>query len=434
MITTPTRTRPRVDRRRGDVNSARRPGLWARLWRPFWAIPVAAVVVATVVGYLAPHLEGQAYDHLDEVTWWLFSGSADSARGILSTIASAMISVTGLVFSLTLVVLQLASSQFTPRLVGVFLSSRIVQCTLAVFMSSFVYSLAVLRSVRAEEAVGSAFVPRLCVTVAFLLVLTSMGCFLAFIHHVTSSIHVATVISRVGDTTMAEIDRSYPEEGTDEVGPSWAPRPGTPRTLVHARERHGRLTYVDHVELAKVAARYDVVVALTVREGDFVPDDAVVAHIWGELPEGDVEKVQGLVTKAVTLGTESDLDDVAFGLRQLLDIAVRALSPGVNDPTTAIQAINEIHRILRRLVQRLTPSAYVTYDDQVRVVQRPCTVEDLLDLAVPELAFHGEGTARIPRTLHDMVADLRLVALPRYRGVLDRLATALPPDPLEDTP
>ncbi|WP_312719169.1 DUF2254 family protein [Mobilicoccus sp.] len=138
------------------------------------------------------------------------------------------------------------------------------------------------------------------------------------------------------------------------------------------------------------------------------------------------------VARAVSLGTESDLDDVGFGLRQLMDIAERALSPGINDPTTAIQAINEMHRVLRLLVQRLTPSAFITHDGVVRVVHRPRTVEDFLQFVIPEVAFHGAQTARIPSALESVLTDLREVALPRYHAVIDRLLEALPPDPLKE--
>lgn len=489
--------RPSIERRRGDVRAARRPSLWTRMWRPFWAVPVAAVLFAAIAGIVAPHVERLILERVGDVAWWLFGGSADSASDILSTIASAMISVTGLVFSITLVVLQLASSQFTPRLVGVFLASRIVQGTLAVFMSSFVYALTVLRSVRTEDAATDVFVPRVSVTLALLLVLASMGAFLAFIHHVTSSIHVGTMISRVGDRTMRVVGDTYAETDVQGGGPTWSPAPGTPRRAISVGDRHGRVTHVDHVGLAELAAESDVVVVLDVLIGDFVPDGAVIGHVWGPLPRGGDADAEGdgheghledgagsegspyiadtentgphedaartdddpfgrdghggrrddgsddgsddtaaevgeKVARAVSLGTESDLDDVGFGLRQLMDIAERALSPGINDPTTAIQAINEMHRVLRLLVQRLTPSAFITHDGVVRVVHRPRTVEDFLQFVIPEVAFHGAQTARIPSALESVLTDLREVALPRYHAVIDRLLEALPPDPLKE--
>ncbi len=151
----------------------------------------------------------------------LFGGNADSARSLLGTIASAMISVTGLVFSITMVVMQLASSQFTPRLLSTFLGSRVVQVTLGVFISSFVFALMVLRDVRGGDG---PFVPQLSVTVAFVLVLASVALFLAFIHHITDSIRVDQVVDRIARLTVETLERGSAQEwdDTSAVPPTWS--------------------------------------------------------------------------------------------------------------------------------------------------------------------------------------------------------------------
>ena len=156
-------------RARGEVPTIPTITLWQRIWRPFWALPAAICAAGIAAGILLPELDRRLSQHLP----YLFQGGPDGARGMLSTIASAMISVTGLVFSITMVVLQLASSQFTPRILGEFLAKRITQVTLGVFTASFVFSLTVLRSVQGATDTVSAFVPQLSVTVAFLLVLAT---------------------------------------------------------------------------------------------------------------------------------------------------------------------------------------------------------------------------------------------------------------------
>ena len=164
---------------------ARRAG---HLLRPFWVVPTAWCLLAVAVGLVLPDLE-EAWSVTERPLF--FTGGADGARTVLSTIAGAMISVTGLVFSITMVVLQLASSQYTPRVLQTFLADRITQHTLGLFAASFLYALAVLRSIRDGDRQ-----PELSITLAFVLVLAAVAMFLAYIHHITTSIGVASILQR----------------------------------------------------------------------------------------------------------------------------------------------------------------------------------------------------------------------------------------------
>ena len=166
------------------------------MWQPFWAVPLALATTSIALGLGLPMLDEAAWRGIPV----LFQGGPDGARSLLGTIASAMISVTGLVFSITMVVLQLASSQFTPRVLGTFLDSRITQVTLGVFTGTFLYALTVLRSVRGASEGIEEFVPQLATSVAFAGVVASVGCFLAFIHHITQSVRVDHVITTGGTT------------------------------------------------------------------------------------------------------------------------------------------------------------------------------------------------------------------------------------------
>lgn len=335
---------------------------WDRLWRPFWALPAAVALTALFAGLLLPLADSSLAAHLP----YVFQGGPDGARNLLGTIATAMISVTGLVFSLTMVVLQLASSQFTPRILGDFLERRITQVTLGVFVASFVFALETLRSVRGSSQGEVSFVPQLSVTLAFILVLASMGCFLAFIHDITTSIQVSAVISRIGDTSVDLVDRLHPQDQPDEASP-WTPQPGAPLTKVEA-ETHGTLTQIAYRTLVELAQEVDAVVTLELPIGAFVMEGDVLGSIWGadEVPD----HVERRMRNAIRLGRERVMSqEVGFGLRQLVDIAERALSPGINDPTTAVQCLHQIRRILRPIVQRPGPSSQILDDEQhVRVI------------------------------------------------------------------
>lgn len=407
-----------TSRARGEIPDIPSQTWWDRLWARFWMLPLWIVIGALILGFALPMLDKA----LSGVLPFIFEGGPDGARAILTTIATAMISVTGLVFSITMVVLQLASSQFTPRVLGTFLSSRITQATLGVFTASFVFALTVLRSVRGEET-NSIFVPQLSVSVAFLLVLASVGLFLAFIHHITSSIQVTNVIAAIGSHTLKLTDRLYPvsaDEQDNRLGRTWSPEAGTSRQDVIAVERHGYISYINYSRLIDLARELDAVISVGEEIGTYVVEDQKLAHVWGarELDESDL----ATIGRCITLDSDRSMyQEVGFGMRQLVDIAEKALSPGVNDPTTATQVIHQIHRILRVLVRRASPSPYLIDDEEVvRVVHRPQLIEDLIALSGEEIEHYASESVQVPRRLREMYTDLLEIADPRYRPALQR--------------
>lgn len=409
-----------TSRSRGTVTAIDKASWWDRLWQPFWMIPAVLAFVAAGVGVVLPELDRT----LRDLAWWVFPGGADAARGALTTIASVTVSTVGVVFSITMVVLQLASSQFTPRVLGTFLQNRVVQFTFGMFIATFVFSLIVLRSVLAETNDQEGFVPRVSVSFAFLLVLVCVGLFLAFIRSITDSIQVSTVISRIGDRTMALIDRIVPGDEQPGFSPTWSPTPETPRTRISVGDRHGHVDEVDLPRLVALAHQHDGVLVLERPLGVFTTRGQVLATFWGD--DWD-DAASGAVNRAVRLASERSLrQDVTFGFRQLVDIGDRALSPGTNDPTTATQVIDELHRLLRELVQRVSPSPYVADEHgNVRVVAHATDAGDLLRLAVEEIAHYGKDSRQVPRRLASMLDDLAVVSLPRYQGTIAELRASL---------
>lgn len=391
------------DRGRPEVPRA---SWWDRLWQPFWTLPAGIAVVSLGLGLSLP-----ALDQNVEPWEWVFHGGPEGARSVLGTIAGAMISVTGLVFSITIVVLQLASSQYSPRVLANFLDSRTSQVTLGVFTGSFVYALTVLREVGGADD----RVPQISVTVAFGYVLFTVAMFLAFIHHITGSVQVSRVMSQIRAQTVRTVHRLAPDEDAHQAG--WSPRPDTPRAEIVVDDRGGYVTLMDSTLLVRRAADLGVVVDLTVAPGDYVTAGQVLGRAWGReiLSEEEIRDL----AEPIHFGTVRTLvGDVGLGVRQLLDIAERALSPGVNDPTTALQAMNELHAVLREMCTRPDPSPFLVDDEgTVRVVYQPQTYARALAATVEELVHYGRDTVRVVPHLRVLLADLVQAARPEHRAV-----------------
>ena len=399
----------------GWVPEVEQTSLWQRAWTPFWMVPVACSVAAVILGIILPAIDGVALGKIP----FFFHAGPDGARNLLTTIATVTIGVTGPVFSITLVVLQLASSQFTPRILGSFLESRVTQFALGIFIGTFLYSLTVVRSVRSEPE----FVPQIATSFAFLLAVAAMGIFLAFIRHIMLSIQLCHVIFRTQLFGMEAMDSIMPES---ESGPEaterrvWQiPAGGISQDVVY----HGRGGYIREISYQKIAdyaEEHNAVIEMLVHVGDYVPCHSPVARFHSLKA---IENLDSDICDLLTFGRERSYRlDSSFALRQLVDIAERALSPGVNDPTSAIQCINCIHSLCRIMVTRRVPSNYFTDDDgNVRLIYRPQTVEQNLHIAVMEISHWGATSMRIAPRLQDMLDDLRTASLPDYYETLDQL-------------
>lgn len=397
---------------------------WARLRDGFWVLPLLCAAIAAGLA-----LSLSAIDDALGTSFTLpllFAGGPEGARALLSAIITSMISFTGLVFSITIVVMQLTSSQFSPRVLRTFLRDRFNQLALGVFVATFVYALFVLRAVRGTAQVDP-FVPQLGVTTSFVFVLASVVVFLGYIHHIAQSIRAATIISGIADETRTLIERRFPAD----AGPApRLPLPAAPGRPVNAK-KPGVVQQVDDDALLRLAEKHAVTICLRRAVGEFVPAGAPLFDVHGEDPPDEQR-----LFAAVQVSTERSLDrDVGFGLRQLVDIAERALSPGVNDPSTAVQVIDQLHDLLRRLATRQLPPRDRTTDDGRLAVHVPQPdFADYLTLAVTEIAHWGEDSDRVLRRLRVMLDDLRDVALPENRPVLVRALASCSPHPSPNPP
>lgn len=382
-----------------------------------WFIPacfaIAAIILAQILLRLDERVVQQRVD-------WLFEGGPDSARALLSSISSSLITFTGLVFSVTMLVLQLTSSQFSPRVLRNFLGDRTTQLALGTFVATFTYALLVLRAVRSDTELEfvSAFVPQVSISVAFVLVLLSIAMFIHFINHMAQSIRAVTIISRVAGETHREIERMYPQQSGIEPEQPVRPPAGPPSLVLMSPGPPGVVTQVDEQRLLEVACRSGSVLVKLRLIGEFVPEGAPLFQIWGALDQGQRDQLEG----SVVFGAERSMrQDPAFGLRQLVDIAERALSPGINDPTTAVQALDQLHDLLRRLATRGFPSpARLDGGGALRLLLPRPDWDTYVRLAVDEIRQYGEGSVQIARRLRTLLDDLTTVAPPHRQAVLNQ--------------
>jgi len=279
---------------------------------------------------------------------FLFGGTADSAARILSTTAMAILTVTGVIFSITMLVLQQASQQLSPRALRTFLRDPGTQVVLGTFIGTFLYSLLVLRQVRTAEG-GEEFVPSLSMAVGMVLVLASLALFIYFINHVAQSIRPSTVIGRIAGETrdaIAHVCGNEGGNGNSHRAPLSRPTDQHAR-LITRKGAGGVVTRIDYARLEAIARDSGCTIEIVPVVGDFVREGGEVARLWGPGEDIDDQAILG----GVGVNAERSMEqDPAFGFRQLVDIGERALSPGVNDPTTAVQVLDRIHDLLGRLV------------------------------------------------------------------------------------
>lgn len=375
-----------------------------RLADSYWPIPAACVALALALALGLAELDERVQREGSGIA---FTGGPDSARSILSTISGSMLSLTALVFSITILVLQLASTQFSPRALRAFLRDRQNQLALGVFLATFVYALLALRAVRGGDGVDRQFVPGITITVSFLLVLASVGLFVRFIHHVSQSIRVVSIIDRIAAEARAAIGRSFPADAhagasPPSAGAEPAPEPFAARQVVSA-DRPGVVAFVAIERVVALAAQADTVVRLVPCVGEFVATGMPLFEVAAPA-EVDEESLRG----TVDLARERDVrQDIGFGLRQLVDIAERALSPGINDPSTATQCIDQIHDLLRRLARSPYPATvHRDGDGSVRAIVDTMTWDDHVGLALDELRIWGSRSLQVRRRLEAMVEDL----------------------------
>ena len=343
-------------------------------------------------------------------------GRPTSANAILTTIAVSMVSLAALVLTITMVVVQLAMGQFSPRIVQRILRDKPSQLAIGLFVATFVHAILTIREV-VDRGDGTGQVPGIAVATSYLLVLASIAALVIYVHHIGQSLRVSALIELVGQDTRKLVDREYPDAGQPPSVDSEAPR------IVAARES-GVVTMIGRDALVAEAERVDCVLELVPALGAFVPAGGPLFIVHGSSQDLDENRL----FSALSLKLEPTLDeDVAYGMRLLVDIAERSVSESpFQDPTTAVQAIDRLHDILRQLARRPFFDGRVTDGDgEIRLLLKTVTWEDYVHLAFDEIRMAGAGSPQISRRLVAALVDLRRVALPERIDVLDEEAVLL---------
>ncbi|MGQ0718993.1 MAG: DUF2254 domain-containing protein [Pseudonocardiales bacterium] len=394
-----------------------------------WPLPTLGVGLAVALGVVLPGLDARIDDDLPaSVTAYLFGGGAGAARTVLDAIASSLITVTSLTFSLTVVTLQLASGQFSPRLLRTFTRDRFVHITLALFLTTFTYALTVLRTVRTADDGQEVFVPQVSVTVAFLLALASVLGLVLFLAHLAREIRVETMLRNVHTEASETVRRVLSTRESSSAGGHAPPTPPADAVPLLAGAS-GFLVSVDEAALLAAAIDADAILLVDRDLGSSVVAGTPVGVSWPHAaasfdPDTRTHLVKR-VTKAISTGFErTAAQDVGYGLRQLTDVATKALSPGINDPTTAVHALSHSSALLCELAGRdLGPRLLRDDQDQVRVVLRRPDLSDLLDLAVAQPRRYGASDPSVLSRLLSLLRELAWCAEPDQRqAITDQLA------------
>lgn len=406
------------------MNRTHLDALRERLGSSLWVLPSAAVVTALVAGTVLARVDAPD-DSL--VARLVFGGGPEGARAVLQVVAGSVMTVTSVTFSLTVLALQNAANQYSPRVLSTFMRDRAQQVVLAVFLATFAYCVVVLRTVRTGDGDATAVVPDVAVTVAVLLALASLAALVYFIHHVTQTLRVEAVLTEVTQATMAAIEaRDARQDDGERVE---APLPDVPAwaTPVIARAS-GVLQAVNAARLRSFATRERVVVRLVRAPGEHVTRGTAVGHAWpadadGQMP--DAEALARQVGTTLQLGEERTLNqDVGYGIRQLTDVALRAISPGMNDPTTAVDALGRLSTVLGRLAPMpLGPRLLVDDHGLPRVWIPSPSFPDLLDAVVEQVLTYGAQDHTVLSALADLLGDVGALSgeEPRRTAVRRRL-------------
>ncbi len=378
-----------------------------RLHLSTWAIPAVYAAAALAAGLTFPRFESRILPGL------VHPASVAVAIALYSSIASGMLAMTAIVFSLTFVMVQFSATAYSPRLVLWVARDRVISHSLGVFTATFLYALAALGGVARS---GSETVPFISAYVVLGLLLTSVAMFIALVHRITL-LQVNRMLIFTGDQGRKVIATIYPSlksevtaTGKDDFGA----QPRT-QTLIH-QGRPRSVQAVDVGALVNLAKASGGTIELVVAVGDTVVELMPVLHVFGAREPVDERKLR----EGVEFGGERTFEqDPKYAIRLLVDIAIKSLSPAINDPTTAVQALDQIEDLLLRLGQRhLEIGKYRDSDGTLRLVIPFPTWDDLVRLAFDEICFYGATSVQVMRRMNALVADLTQAVPEERRATL----------------
>lgn len=404
------------------------PGWRAEALRTtFWLVPCIMVVVAVALFTVTFLIDLAAYHHHLTLPSWIRTGSADAGRQVLIAIAAALITVIGVVFSITILALTLASQQFGPRMMRNFMRDIGNQVTLGVFVGTFVYSVLTLVSITSTNK-GN-FVPHLSITVCEALLFVNLGVLIYFIHHIARSIQLPEVIARIADDLFVAIDTEFPlsdsralDTAPDATGLSAADlvKILDERGATVTATSDGYLQFVAYGQLINIASQLDAVIRLSHRPGHFLIAGRPLATVW---PGGAASQTREALASAHLSGPHRTLSqDPVFAIDQMVEIAIRALSPAVNDTFTALTCIDWLSAGLSRISGRvLREAVYRDQHGRIRLIEQNPSYERMVNRAFDKVRQAGRGMpAVLIRLLDSLTNIVAYTREPAQRTVLLR--------------
>ncbi|MBE9160461.1 DUF2254 domain-containing protein [Nodosilinea sp. LEGE 06152] len=381
---------------------------WDSLRSSYWFLPTLMAAEAIALAFSLLALDRSKSVDISAFSW-IYQGGADGARAVLSVIAGSMVTVAVTAFSITVVALQLASSHFGPRLLRNFMQDQGNQIVLGTFIATFIYCLLVLRTIRGEDY--QLFVPQISVTVGVLLAIASIGVLIYFIHHASTIIQVSHVIAEVSHDLERVTNRLFPDALGHELNQQDESAGDMPTDFAAAArpvrsKQTGYLQGIEDETLMQVACDENLLLQVKAYPGAFIIEGSPLVMAY---PANRItDHLDKQINQAFIMGRElTEQQNVAFPIEQLVEIALRALSPAVNDPFTAIRCIDRLAEGLARLADRELPSPY-RYDQSrtLRVIAAPVNFETLADTAFNQIRQYGSADSVVVGRLMAAIAAI----------------------------
>jgi uncharacterized membrane protein len=380
--------------------------IWLNFKSSLWFLPSLMVFASILLALGMVELDHSLELDVDEQGPRFFGASSDGARKVLATIAGSMITVAGVIFSITIVTLSLAANQYTPRILRNFTKDKGNQLVLGFFVSLFTYCLLVLRTIRGGD---EGFIPAVSVLVAIVLAIIGIYLFIYFIHHSTLAIQASEILSAIASETNDAVDAIFPDElgeEESETEPLVPPAPGAEQRWhrIHAASS-GYIQAVDQEALLRWSQNQAAVLKMEKGVGEFVIRDSLLASALADKRPED-EQIREL-NQAYAINQHRSIEqDPAFGIRQIVDIALKALSPSMNDSTTAVSCVDHLAQIMHRVIRRKIPSCYRYSDGELRVIACGDDFESLLNLAFNEIRQNARDNVALLLRILERLEDL----------------------------
>jgi len=371
---------------------------WKELLATFWFLPILIICLAIVLSIVLVKFDNFISISEDQWIHFFLVNDSNSARSILSTISGAMIGVAGTVFSVTLVALTLASSQFGPRLIKNFMYIRLNQIVLGSYIATYLYCLLVLSSIKDTD--GYSFIPSFSILLAIFAAIANIILLIIFIHNIAVSIQADRVVSDISDFIGKQLEDRYPEK-IDE-GEKLIKEPNI-NSITSAYSSQisikapssGYLQYISSDALVNLASEQDSILIIHHRAGNYLVSKIEIAELYCN-SKWEQEKIDMLVDQFVIGKTKTPQQDLEYSIHQMVEIALRALSPGINDPYSAIACIDNLSSAMSYLAQAKFPSKY-KYDDEnnLRLIIKTLNFEGLLDKSFNQIRQFAAGNTSV---------------------------------------